>query len=481
MLRLVSRRIIHSLGTQFSDDCFRFDAVKPGINHCRDFSSHIVSRRHNLSLVQKFNRILPKCKHRTLATAPNENKNDAKNSVNVNVGTIGHVDHGKTTLTSAITKVLSKKGLADSVDYAEIDKAPEEQKRGITINIAHVGYSTEKRSYAHTDCPGHADYIKNMISGASQMDGAIIVVAATDGQMPQTREHLLLAKQTGVENMIVYINKADLVDLDVLELVEIEMRELLCEYGFDGEKAPVIYGSALLALNGDQSEYGEPSINRLLDALDKYIPTPKRDLDAPFLLPIDNIFNVPNRGTVIVGTLSRGVLKKKDECDILGYGKKLQTVVKELHVFNESVPMAKAGENIGVNIRDIKKDEVRRGMVLCKRNSMKILNHFDASIYMLTKSEGGRTKPIISKFTHTMFSRTWNTPCRVDFLEGKNILIPGEHATARLTTFRPMIISAGQRFTIREGKTTVLTGVVTKEHEIVDVPKNKLSEVVIKE
>lgn len=332
------------------------------------------------------------------------------------------------------------------------------------------------------------------------MDGAIIVVAATDGQMPQTREHLLLAKQTGVEKMVVYINKADLVDRDVLELVEIEMRELLCEYGFDGESAPVIYGSALLALNGDQSDYGEPSIYRLVQALDEFIPTPQRDLHAPFLLPIDNIFTVPNRGTIIVGTLTRGILQKKDECDILGYGKKFQTTVKDLHVFNQSVPMvmlflyyfhftgnyssfvflqAKAGENIGVNIRDIKKNDIRRGMVLCKRNSQKILNHFDASIYMLTKNEGGRIKPIVSQYTHTMFSQTWNTPCRVDLLEGKNMLMPGEHAYARLTTFRPMILSSGQRFTIREGKITVLTGIVTKEHAIIDVPKNKLSEIVI--
>lgn len=263
-----------------------------------------------------------------------------------------------------------------------------------------------------------------MISGASQMDGAILVVAATDGQMPQTREHLLLAKQTGVKKIIVFINKADLVDNDLLELVEIEIRELLCEFGFDGDNAPVIYGSALLALNGDKSEYGEPSIDKLLHHLDTYIPIPERDYTSPFVLPIDNAFTVPNRGTVVVGTLTRGVLTKKMDAELLGFNQKMRTVVSDIHIFNKSVPSAKAGENVGALVRGIKKGDVLRGMVLCAYKTQQISNQFDASVYMLQSNEGGRTKPIVSKFTQPLYSQTWNVPCRVDLRKKLNVLLP---------------------------------------------------------
>lgn len=264
------------------------------------------------------------------------------------------VDHGKTTLTAAITKVLEKEGLANYISYDQIDRAPEEKTRGITINAAHIGYSTKKRSYAHTDCPGHADYVKNMISGASQMDGAILVVAATDGQMPQTREHLLLAKQVGIDKIVVYINKADQVDSEVLELVEIEIRELLCDFGFDGGNCPVICGSALQALNGESSEIGEPSIRKLLDSVDEYIPTPVRDLKSPFLLPIDNAFTVPGRGTVVVGTLKKGTILKNAESDLLGFDENIKTTVSDIQIFKKSVPKALAGDNVGALLRGVK-------------------------------------------------------------------------------------------------------------------------------
>ena len=264
------------------------------------------------------------------------------------------VDHGKTTLTAAITKVLEKDGLANYISYDQIDRAPEEKTRGITINAAHIGYSTKKRSYAHTDCPGHADYVKNMISGASQMDGAILVVAATDGQMPQTREHLLLAKQVGIDKIVVFINKADQVDHEVLELVEIEIRELLCDFGFDGGNCPVICGSALQALNGETSEIGEPSIKKLLDSVDEYIPTPVRDLKSPFLLPIDNAFTVPGRGTVVVGTLKKGTIIKNSESDLLGFDENIRTTVSDIQIFKKSVPKALAGDNVGALLRGVK-------------------------------------------------------------------------------------------------------------------------------
>ncbi|RZC42919.1 elongation factor Tu, mitochondrial-like, partial [Asbolus verrucosus] len=359
---------------------------------------------------------------RIFSTAPDEKNH-------INVGTIGHVDHGKTTLTAAITKVLQKDGLASYVSYDEIDKAPEEKARGITINAAHIGYSTRKRHYAHTDCPGHADFIKNMISGASQMDGAILVVAATDGQMPQTREHLLLAKQVGVKKIVVYVNKADLVDNEVLELVELEIRELLDEFGFDSENSPVIFGSALQALNGEDTEIGEKSIRKLLDVLDEYIPIPERDFKSPFMLPIDNVFLVPGRGTVVVGTILRGIMKKNASSELLGFDTKLKTTIGDIQVFKKSVTEVKAGENVGALLRNVKLRDVQRGMLLCEADSVKLSNRFTASIYFLSKDED----------------------------EGVEMIMPGEHGKVYLTLLSKMVMLPGQSFTIRENKITVGT------------------------
>lgn len=334
-----------------------------------------------------------------------------------NVGTIGHVDHGKTTLTAAITKVLAKDGAAKYVSYDEIDKAPEEKARGITINAAHIGYATKKRHYAHTDCPGHADYVKNMISGASQMDGAILVVAATDGTMPQTREHLLLAKQVGIEKIVVFINKADLADTESLELVELELRELLHDFGFDGVDCPVVCGSALLALQGDQSEMGEPSVRRLLDAIDEYFPQPTRDTTSPVLMPIDNAFTVPGRGTIVVGTVKRGTLQRNHDVSLLGFDQNIKTSVGDVQIFRKSVPQVQAGDNVGVLLRGLKIASVQRGMLLCALGTETISNHFDGSMYLLSKGEGGRSRPLTSKYIQQIFSRTWNVPCRIDLCE----------------------------------------------------------------
>ncbi|KAJ3649729.1 hypothetical protein Zmor_021454 [Zophobas morio] len=390
----------------------------------------------------------------------------------INVGTIGHVDHGKTTLTAAITKVLQKDGLAKFVSYDEIDKAPEEKARGITINAAHVGYTTKKRHYAHTDCPGHADFIKNMISGASQMDGAILVVAATDGQMPQTREHLLLAKQVGVQKIVVYVNKADLVDKEVLELVEIEVRELLDEFGFDSEKSPFVCGSALKALNGEDTEIGEKSIRKLLDVLDEYIPVPERDFMSPFMVPIDNMFLVPGRGTVVVGTIFRGIVKKNAVSELVGFDTKIKTSIGDLQVFKKSVPEAKAGENVGILLRNIKVKDIERGMLLCEMNSVKLSNRFTASVYFLSKSEGGRSKPITGKYIQQLFSKTWSIACRVDLDAGVEMIMPGEHGKVYLTLLCKMVMTPGQCFTIRENKITVATGIITETLPEVVITKN---------
>ncbi|KAK9506975.1 hypothetical protein O3M35_008814 [Rhynocoris fuscipes] len=347
-----------------------------------------------------------------------------------NVGTIGHVDHGKTTLTAAITKVTSEVGLSKFISYENIDRAPEEKARGITINVAHVEYSSKNRHYAHTDCPGHADYIKNMISGASQMDGAIIVVAATDGQMPQTREHLLLAKQVGVNKVIVYVNKCDEVNNDVMELVEMEMRELLSDFGFDGDESPVIFGSALLALNGDKSELG--------------------------------------RGTVVVGTIKRGIIQKGDDAELLGFDQNLKTIISDIHVFKRSQNSAKAGENVGVLIKGIKNNVVERGMQLVLAGSQKLSNSYEATIYLLSKAEGGRTRPITSKYIQMLFSNTWNLACRIDLLPGVDLAMPGEHVSVRLTLLKKMSMIEGQPFTIRENQSTVATGIITKVLENVN-------------
>lgn len=384
------------------------------------------------------------------------------NVAHCNVGTIGHVDHGKTTLTAAITKVTSKAGLSKYVSYEDIDRAPEEKARGITINVAHVEYSSKKRHYAHTDCPGHADYIKNMICGASQMDGAVLVVAATDGQMPQTREHLLLAKQVGVKKVIVFVNKCDQVNNEVMELVEIEMRELISDFGFDGNRVPIIFGSALLALKESKEELGEKSIWKLLDALDEYIPTPTRDFTSPFLLPVDNSFTAAGRGTVVVGTIKRGVMKKGDEAELLGFNQKLRTTISDIQVFKRSQHSAKAGENVGVLVRGIKSNAVERGMQLVLAGSLHLCNSYKATIYLLNRSEGGRSKPITSKYIQMLFSNTWNLACRIDLQPGVDLAMPGEHVSVRLTLLKKMSMVEGQSFTIRENQSTVATGIITK-------------------
>jgi len=390
----------------------------------------------------------------------------------LNVSFYVSVDHGKTTLTAAITKVLEKKNLSKFTSYEEIDKAPEEKARGITINIAHVQYESDKRHYAHTDCPGHSDYVKNMISGASQMDGAILVVAADDGQMPQTIEHLLLAKQVGIEHVVVFVNKAELVGEDVLELVEMEVRELLSDFGFDGSTAPVINGSALKALKGETGPHGEECIYRLLEAMDSYIPLPTRDYKSPFMLPIDNAFTVPGRGTVVVGTLRRGTVKKNAEVELLGFDMKLKTSVGDIQVFKKSVAMAQAGDNVGVLLRNVKLDAVQKGMMLCELGSEVPCNRFEAKIYFLAKNEGGRSKPVTSKYIQQMFSRTWNIACRIDLIPPQEMIMPGEHSTVELTLLKQMVMTMGQQFTVRENNTTIATGIVTKVLPNVQVPKS---------
>uniref|UniRef100_A0A1B6L7Z6 protein-synthesizing GTPase n=1 Tax=Graphocephala atropunctata TaxID=36148 RepID=A0A1B6L7Z6_9HEMI len=390
-----------------------------------------------------------------------------------NIGTIGHVDHGKTTLTAAITKIMSKNGKTKYVSYEQIDKAPEEKARGITINAAHVEYWSAKRHYAHTDCPGHADYVKNMISGASQMDGAIIVVAATDGQMPQTREHLFLAKQIGLSKILVYINKADLVDEEVIQLVELEMREILQDFGFDGDGCPVIVGSALLALNGDTSKIGEQSIIDLIDAADNYIPTPTRDFKSPYLMPIDNALAVPGRGSVVVGTISRGVITKNIEADLLGFSRHIKTVVTDIQVFQKSTQQASAGENVGCLLRGVKLNDVSKGMILCARGSVIFSNHYVAQVYFLSPNEGGRRRPVTSKYIQQLFSQTWNVTCRIDLPEGTSMVMPGEHSTVALTLLFKMVMSTGQSFTIRENNVTVATGIISDVLKPLTLPEKK--------
>lgn len=348
------------------------------------------SRAHLLSMI------------RNLSTATVEPSDQKKHC---NVGTIGHVDHGKTTLTAAITKVLADADAEKTkfIKYEDIDRTPEEKKRGITINSTHVEYETVNRHYAHTDCPGHIDYVKNMITGTSQMDGAILVIAATDGTMPQTREHLLLARQIGVQNIVVYINKADLVDREMLELVELEARELLDEYGFDGINSAVVSGSALLAMKGEQDEIGKNSILKLLEALDQTVPTPTRDFSGPFLMPVETAVSVPGRGTVAIGTIIQGVLKKGQDIDLLGFGNFLKTAASDIQVFRKSVPKCVAGDNVGTLLRGIKADFVLRGMYLAEPGSVQQYDTFEAQVYVLTKGEGGRSKPILDKYIQVIF------------------------------------------------------------------------------
>lgn len=380
----------------------------------------------------------------------------------LNVGTIGHVDHGKTTLTAAITRVLSEAGGAQFRPYEAIDSAPEERARGITINAAHVEYRTARRHYAHTDCPGHADYVKNMITGTAPLDGCILVVAATDGQMPQTREHLLLAKQVGVRHVVVFVNKADAVgDPELLPLVELEVRELLAEFGFDAERTPVIVGSALCALQGRDPELGQQSVLKLLDAIDTHIPLPPRDLDKPFMLPVETVHSIPGRGTVVTGTLERGTIRKGDECEFLGYNRSLRSVVTGIEMFHKSLERAEAGDNLGALLRGLRREDVRRGMVMGRPGSLRAHQKVEAQVYVLSPQEGGRHKPFVAHYTPVMFSHTWDIACRVLLPPDKELVMPGEDATLRLLLRQPMVLEQGQRFTLRDGARTIGTGVVT--------------------
>ena len=378
----------------------------------------------------------------------------------VNIGTIGHVDHGKTTLTAAITKVLAEKGQAQFMDYSMIDKAPEERERGITINTAHVEYETDKRHYAHVDCPGHADYVKNMITGAAQMDGAILVVSAADGPMPQTREHILLARQVGVPAMVVFLNKADMVDdPELIELVEMEVRELLSKYDFPGDEIPIVVGSALKALQGDKE--AEKSITALMDAVDSYIPTPKRPTDQPFLMPVEDVFTITGRGTVATGRIERGTAKVGDNIEIVGMKEeKKSTVITGLEMFRKTLDEALAGDNVGALLRGVERNEVERGQVLAKPNSIHPHTQFKAEVYVLTKEEGGRHTPFFNGYRPQFYFRTTDVTGVVKLPEGTEMVMPGDNVTMEITLITPIAIEQGLRFAIREGGHTVGAGVV---------------------
>ena len=381
----------------------------------------------------------------------------------LNVGTIGHVDHGKTTLTAALTKVLSAKFGGEFKAYDQIDNAPEERERGITIATAHVEYETAKRHYAHVDCPGHADYVKNMITGAAQMDGAILVVSAADGPMPQTREHILLARQVGVPYIVVFLNKADMVDdKELLELVEMEVRELLSKYDFPGDDTPIIVGSALKALEGDQSEIGEPAIMRLADALDSYIPQPKRAVDGTFLMPVEDVFSISGRGTVVTGRIERGVVKVGDEVEIVGLKDTQKTTVTGVEMFRKLLDQGEAGDNVGVLLRGTKREEVERGQVLSKPGSITPHTKFEAEVYVLSKEEGGRHTPFFNGYRPQFYFRTTDVTGAVDLPQGTEMVMPGDNIKMTITLINPIAMEDGLRFAIREGGRTVGAGVVAK-------------------
>ncbi|CAN4266501.1 TufB GTPases - translation elongation factors [Methylophilaceae bacterium] len=381
----------------------------------------------------------------------------------VNVGTIGHVDHGKTTLTAAITTILSKKFGGEAKAYDQIDAAPEEKARGITINTAHVEYETANRHYAHVDCPGHADYVKNMITGAAQMDGAILVCSAADGPMPQTREHILLARQVGVPYIVVFMNKADMVDdKELLELVEMEIRELLSKYDFPGDDTPVIIGSAKLALEGDQSEYGEPAIFKLAEALDSYIPMPERAIDGTFLMPVEDVFSISGRGTVVTGRIERGIVKVGDEIEIVGIKPTLKTTCTGVEMFRKLLDQGMAGDNVGVLLRGTKREEIERGQVLSKSGSIKPHTKFTAEIYVLGKDEGGRHTPFFNGYRPQFYFRTTDVTGAVELPAGTEMVMPGDNVSITVTLIAPIAMEDGLRFAIREGGRTVGAGVVAK-------------------
>jgi len=381
----------------------------------------------------------------------------------VNVGTIGHVDHGKTTLTAAITTILSKKFGGEAKGYADIDAAPEEKARGITINTAHVEYETANRHYAHVDCPGHADYVKNMITGAAQMDGAILVCSAADGPMPQTREHILLARQVGVPYIVVFMNKADMVDdAELLELVEMEIRELLSKYDFPGDDIPIIKGSALKALEGDQSEIGEPAIFKLAEALDSYIPTPERAIDGAFLMPVEDVFSISGRGTVVTGRIERGIIKVGEEIEIVGIKPTLKTTCTGVEMFRKLLDQGQAGDNVGVLLRGTKREEVERGQVLAKPGSITPHTKFTAEIYVLGKDEGGRHTPFFNGYRPQFYFRTTDVTGAVELPAGTEMVMPGDNVSITVQLIAPIAMEEGLRFAIREGGRTVGAGVVAK-------------------
>ena len=381
----------------------------------------------------------------------------------VNVGTIGHVDHGKTTLTAAITTILSKKYGGEAKAYDQIDAAPEEKARGITINTAHVEYETAGRHYAHVDCPGHADYVKNMITGAAQMDGAVLVCSAADGPMPQTREHILLARQVGVPYIIVYLNKCDMVDdEELLELVEMEVRELLSKYDFPGDDVPIIKGSALKALEGDQSDIGEASIMRLAEALDSYIPTPERAIDKPFLLPIEDVFSISGRGTVVTGRVERGIVKVGEEVEIIGIKPTVKTICTGVEMFRKLLDQGQAGDNVGVLLRGTKREDIERGQVLAKPGSITPHTHFTGEVYVLSKDEGGRHTPFFNNYRPQFYFRTTDVTGAISLPEGVEMVMPGDNIQMTVKLICPIAMEEGLRFAIREGGRTVGAGVVAK-------------------
>jgi elongation factor Tu len=381
----------------------------------------------------------------------------------VNVGTIGHVDHGKTTLTAALTKVMAEKHGGEYKAYDQIDKAPEEKARGITISTAHVEYQSPKRHYAHVDCPGHADYVKNMITGAAQMDGAILVVSAADGPMPQTREHILLARQVGVPYIVVYLNKVDMVDdAELLELVEMEVRELLSKYEFPGEATPIIKGSALKALNGDGSEFGVPSVVQLVDEMDKYIPVPKRAIDGPFLMPVEDVFSISGRGTVVTGRIERGIVKINDEVEIVGLRPTTKTICTGVEMFRKLLDEGQAGDNVGVLLRGTKREEVERGQVLAKPGSINPHTKFECEVYVLTKEEGGRHTPFFKGYRPQFYFRTTDVTGNVELPAGTEMVMPGDNIKMVVELISPIAMEEGLRFAIREGGKTVGAGVVAK-------------------
>ncbi len=381
----------------------------------------------------------------------------------VNVGTIGHVDHGKTTLTAALTKVMSSEHGGEVREYAQIDNAPEERERGITIATAHVEYESPARHYAHVDCPGHADYVKNMITGAAQMDGAILVVSAADGPMPQTREHILLARQVGVPHILVYLNKADQVDdAELLELVEMEVRELLSQYDFPGDDTPVIVGSALRALEGDTGDHGEASVRALVEAMDEYIPEPERAIDGAFLMPVEDVFSISGRGTVVTGRVERGVLKVGEEVEIVGIRDTQQTTCTGVEMFRKLLDEGRAGDNIGALLRGTKREEVERGQVLCRPGSITPHTDFEAEVYALSKDEGGRHKPFFSGYRPQFYFRTTDVTGAVELPSGTEMVMPGDNVSMKVSLGAPIAMEDGLRFAIREGGRTVGAGVVSK-------------------